>query len=254
MSKSLGNGVDLGEQLDKFGVDAVRLTMIFASPPEDDVDWADVSPGGSAEVPGPRLARGPGSGQRTRRGCVHRRQGPAPRHPQDGRTRPPRCSRAASSTSSSPRPWSWSTRPARPSTPAPARPTRPSARPPRPPRSSSRSSPRTRPRTCGQRWATSPPSPTPAGPPYDEALLVEDSVTAVVQIKGKVRARLEVPVDITAEDARGTGPGQRASHPLPGRCGDPQGDRACAETGQHRPGLAGTRPPVHAGGRPMPRP
>jgi leucyl-tRNA synthetase len=49
MSKSLGNGVDLGEQLDKFGVDAVRLTMVFASPPEDDVDWADVSPSGSAK-------------------------------------------------------------------------------------------------------------------------------------------------------------------------------------------------------------
>jgi leucyl-tRNA synthetase len=47
MSKSLGNGVDLGEQLDRFGVDAVRLTMVFASPPEDDVDWADVSPQGS---------------------------------------------------------------------------------------------------------------------------------------------------------------------------------------------------------------
>lgn len=47
MSKSLGNGVDLGEQLDKFGVDAVRTTMVFASPPEDDVDWADVSPGGA---------------------------------------------------------------------------------------------------------------------------------------------------------------------------------------------------------------
>ena len=47
MSKSLGNGVDLGEQLDLYGVDAVRLTMVFASPPEDDVDWADVSPGAS---------------------------------------------------------------------------------------------------------------------------------------------------------------------------------------------------------------
>ena len=47
MSKSLGNGVNLGEQLDQFGVDAVRTTMIFASPPEDDVDWADVSPAGS---------------------------------------------------------------------------------------------------------------------------------------------------------------------------------------------------------------
>ena len=43
MSKSLGNGVDLGEQIDAYGVDAVRLTMLFAGPPEDDVDWADVS-------------------------------------------------------------------------------------------------------------------------------------------------------------------------------------------------------------------
>jgi leucyl-tRNA synthetase len=44
MSKSLGNGVDLGEQLEKFGVDAVRLTMVFAGPPEEDIDWADMNP------------------------------------------------------------------------------------------------------------------------------------------------------------------------------------------------------------------
>jgi leucyl-tRNA synthetase len=47
MSKSLGNGVDLGEQIAEYGVDAVRLTMVFAGPPEDDIDWADMSPGGS---------------------------------------------------------------------------------------------------------------------------------------------------------------------------------------------------------------
>ncbi|MGI8699670.1 MAG: leucine--tRNA ligase [Nocardioidaceae bacterium] len=47
MSKSLGNGVDLGEQLETYGVDAVRLTMVFAGPPEDDIDWADMSPAGS---------------------------------------------------------------------------------------------------------------------------------------------------------------------------------------------------------------
>ncbi|MCI9887425.1 leucine--tRNA ligase [Micrococcales bacterium 31B] len=47
MSKSRGNLVRLSEQLDQFGVDAVRLTMSFAGPPEDDVDWADVSPSGS---------------------------------------------------------------------------------------------------------------------------------------------------------------------------------------------------------------
>ena len=47
MSKSLGNGVSLGDQLAEFGVDAVRLTLVFAGPPEDDIDWADMSPGGS---------------------------------------------------------------------------------------------------------------------------------------------------------------------------------------------------------------
>ena len=44
MSKSLGNGVDLGKQIDEFGVDAVRTTVIFAGPPDEDIDWADVSP------------------------------------------------------------------------------------------------------------------------------------------------------------------------------------------------------------------
>jgi leucyl-tRNA synthetase len=47
MSKSLGNGVSLGEQLSAYGVDAVRLTLVFAGPPEDDIDWADMSPAGS---------------------------------------------------------------------------------------------------------------------------------------------------------------------------------------------------------------
>jgi leucyl-tRNA synthetase len=44
MSKSLGNGVDLGAQIDQFGVDAIRTTVVFAGPPEEDIDWADVSP------------------------------------------------------------------------------------------------------------------------------------------------------------------------------------------------------------------
>ena len=47
MSKSKGNIVFFGEELDKFGVDAVRLTMAFAGPPEDDIDWQDVSVTGS---------------------------------------------------------------------------------------------------------------------------------------------------------------------------------------------------------------
>ncbi len=47
MSKSKGNVVYFSEELDAFGVDAVRLTMAFAGPPEDDIDWRDVSPVGS---------------------------------------------------------------------------------------------------------------------------------------------------------------------------------------------------------------
>ncbi|MCA4131382.1 leucine--tRNA ligase [Arthrobacter sp. M4] len=82
MSKSLGNGVDLGEQLDKFGVDAVRLTMVFASPPEDDIDWADVSPAASAKFLarawrlGQDVSSAPGTdpsdGDRSLRSVTHR--------------------------------------------------------------------------------------------------------------------------------------------------------------------------------------
>ena len=49
MSKSRGNLVRLSDQLGEHGVDAVRLTMAFAGPPEDDIDWADVSPSGAAK-------------------------------------------------------------------------------------------------------------------------------------------------------------------------------------------------------------
>ncbi|MFN4847804.1 MAG: leucine--tRNA ligase [Rhodoluna sp.] len=49
MSKSRGNLVALGDQLAEHGADAVRLTMAFAGPPEDDIDWADVSPSGSGK-------------------------------------------------------------------------------------------------------------------------------------------------------------------------------------------------------------
>lgn len=47
MSKSKGNVVYFSDELDAYGVDAVRLSMAFAGPPEDDIDWRDVSPVGS---------------------------------------------------------------------------------------------------------------------------------------------------------------------------------------------------------------
>ena len=82
MSKSRGNLVRLSEQLDEFGVDAVRLTMSFAGPPEDDIDWADVSPAASAKFLARawRLARDvtsapgvdPASGDQALRAVTHR--------------------------------------------------------------------------------------------------------------------------------------------------------------------------------------
>jgi leucyl-tRNA synthetase len=49
MSKSKGNLVEFASELSAYGADALRLTMAFAGPPEDDIDWADVSPTGSSK-------------------------------------------------------------------------------------------------------------------------------------------------------------------------------------------------------------
>ena len=49
MSKSKGNFIKLSDELAEHGVDAVRTTMLFASPPEEDVDWATVSVAGSGK-------------------------------------------------------------------------------------------------------------------------------------------------------------------------------------------------------------
>ncbi|WP_127793287.1 leucine--tRNA ligase [Agromyces sp. LHK192] len=49
MSKSKGNLVEFATELDAHGTDALRVTLAFAGPPEDDIDWADLSPVGSAK-------------------------------------------------------------------------------------------------------------------------------------------------------------------------------------------------------------
>jgi leucyl-tRNA synthetase len=48
MSKSRGNLVEPAAIIDEHGADVARLTILFAGPFEDDVDWADVSPEGMA--------------------------------------------------------------------------------------------------------------------------------------------------------------------------------------------------------------
>ncbi len=71
-------------------------------------------------------------------------------------------------------------------------------------------------------------------PTVDEALLVEDSVTAVVQVQGKLRARLEVSPDVVRVRPGGGRDGRPRRAARAGRQDRPQGDRPRAEAGQHR--------------------
>ena len=196
MSKSLGNGVNLGEQLDKFGVDAVRTTMIFASPPEDDVDWADVSPAGSQKF----LARAWRVAQDvTSEPGVDAASGDANLHKLVARTvhdvkqllDTGKFNVVVAKTME----LVNATRKAIDSGPGGANP-------------AVREAAETiaillslyAPYTAEDMWHVlghDNPVLTAGFPQVDESLLVDDTVTAIVQIKGKVKARLEVSKDIS---------------------------------------------------------
>jgi leucyl-tRNA synthetase len=49
MSKSRGNIVEPMPLVERWGADAIRVTMLFANKPEDDIDWATVSPEGASD-------------------------------------------------------------------------------------------------------------------------------------------------------------------------------------------------------------
>ncbi|PJJ43886.1 leucyl-tRNA synthetase [Glutamicibacter mysorens] len=201
MSKSLGNGVDLGEQLDKFGVDAVRLTMVFASPPEDDVDWADVSPSGSqkflarawriaqdvASEPGVDYA----TGDKALRQVTHRTVNEAAQLLDSGKFNVviAKAMELVNATRKTIDSGAGAADPAvREAATVLAQLLSMFA-----------------PYTAEDMWEAlgyAPSVVTSAWPQVDESLLVDDTITAVVQIKGKVRARLEVPVDITEDELR----------------------------------------------------
>nr|WP_104161442.1 leucine--tRNA ligase [Arthrobacter sp. ZGTC212] len=201
MSKSLGNGVDLGQQLDKYGVDAVRLTMIFASPPEDDVDWADVSPSGSAKFLARawRLGQGvtsePGvdfaKGDKKLRALTHRTVADAAELLENNKFNVV-VARTMELVNATRKAIDSGVGGADPAV---------------------REAAETvaiilslfAPYTAEDLWALlgRPASVANAGwPAVDETLLVQDTVTAVVQVQGKVRDRLEVPADISEEDLR----------------------------------------------------
>ncbi|MFY0406207.1 leucine--tRNA ligase [Solicola sp. PLA-1-18] len=195
MSKSLGNGVDLGQQIDEFGVDAVRLTIVFAGPPEDDIDWADVSPAGSlrflqrawrlSQDVASEVGADPSSGDVALRRVTHRTV-----HDAVGLLDSHRfnvvvarvmelvnATRKAIDTG------------AGPSDPA------------------VREATETvavllslfAPFVAEEMWAALGQEPSVsqvAWPQVDDTLLVDDTVTCVVQVKGKVRAKLEVAPDV----------------------------------------------------------
>ncbi|MBJ7530353.1 MAG: class I tRNA ligase family protein, partial [Nocardioides sp.] len=198
MSKSLGNGVNLGEQLDAFGVDAVRLTLVFASPPEDNIDWADVSPSGSQKflqrawrlsgdvtsAPG----TDPAGGDATLRSQTHRTIRDAAELVEGHRFNV-MVARVMELVNATRKAVDTGCGPADPAV---------------------REAVETvaqllslvTPYVAEEMWERLGHEPTVAQvawPEVDPALLVEQSVTAVVQVQGKVKARLEVDPGIDGE-------------------------------------------------------
>ncbi|WP_022872865.1 leucine--tRNA ligase [Nesterenkonia alba] len=199
MSKSLGNGVDLGEQLDKYGVDAVRLTMVFASPPEDDVDWADVSPSGSAKFLSRawRLAQDvtsapgadPTAGAQPLRAVTHRTIADAEALLEDRKYNVV-VARLMELVNAARKEIDSGAGPADPAVREAAETT-------------AQLLSLVAPYTAEDMWALLGHEPSVANstwPQVEQSLLVEDTVTAVVQVKGKLRDKLEVPADISAEE------------------------------------------------------
>ena len=199
MSKSKGNGVSLGDQLREFGVDAVRLTLVFAGPPEDDIDWADMSPAGSLRFL-QRAWRLSGdvtsspdadaaTGDATLRAVTHRTVREA-----EGLVEGYRFNVMVARVME----LVNATRKAIDSGPGADDPAVREAA-----EAVAVLLSLVAPYTSEEMWERlgHEPSVANAGwPAVDEALLVEDSVTCVVQVRGKVRARLEVSPDVSEGD------------------------------------------------------
>jgi leucyl-tRNA synthetase len=199
MSKSLGNGVNLGDMIDEFGVDAVRLTMVFAGPPEDDIDWADMSPGGalkflqrawrlSGDVTS-EVGVSPGGGDVALRKATHKTLHDAEQLIDSHRfnVMVARTMELVNAT--------------RKAIDSGCGPQDPAVREAAEAVAILLSL--VAPYTAEEMWSRLGHQPTVARtgwPEVDAALLVEDSVTAIVQIQGKVRARLEVSPDISDAD------------------------------------------------------
>ena len=204
MSKSKNNGVDPQAMIDAYGADTCRLFMMFASPPDMSLEWSDSGVEGasrflrrvwrlahahvSAGLPGaldvaalndeqkaaPRDSSGDQAGQ-------HRCR-PAPqvqhRH-RSGHDADERAGEGADRRGTGPRPAAG-----RPGNRRPAAGT-------------------DHPHICHELWQQlgKPGAIIDAQwPKVDEAALVQDSLTLVVQVNGKLRGQIEVPASASREE------------------------------------------------------
>jgi len=202
MSKSLGNGVDLGAQLAAHGVDAIRLTMIFASPPEDDIDWADMNPDAlvkflgrvarvAAEVAAAGTAGDVASGDIELRKVTHKTIDDVTRLVESTRLNVAVArlmelvSAARRAIDSGPGAGDQAVREAAESLAIML----------------SLFAPYTA-EECWEMLGHQPSVGRASWPAADAALLVQDTVTCVVQVDGKVRDRLEVAAAVTEDELR----------------------------------------------------
>ena len=199
MSKSRGNLVRLSDELAEHGVDAVRLSMVFAGPPEDDIDWADVSPASSRKF----LARAwrlaedvtsapgadPTTGDGGLRAVIHRLIDEARASVEDYRFNVA-VAKVMEMVNATRKAIDSGAGPADPAVREAAE-------------AVAILLSLVAPYTAEDMWATlgHAPSVARAGwPEVDPALLVRETVTCVVQVDGKVKARLAVAPDIAADE------------------------------------------------------
>jgi len=201
MSKSRGNLVRLSDELAVHGVDAIRLTMVFAGPPEDDIDWADVSPGGARKF----LARAwrlagdvtsepgtnPATGDVALRRVTHRTVHDAAVAVESYRFNVA-IARAMELVNAARKAVDSGSGPADPAVREAVE-------------AVAIILSLVAPYTSEEMWARLGHQPCVAlagWPVVDPALLVQESVTCVVQVSGKVRGRIEVAPDIAEADLR----------------------------------------------------
>jgi leucyl-tRNA synthetase len=203
MSKSKGNLVNLQEELARYGPDAVRVTMLFAGPPEDDIDWADVSPTGAVkwlarvwrvagDVGAAAIGSDPTTGDPEVRAAVHKLIADATEQSATKRFNVA-IARLMELTSLLRKAIDGGAL----SSDAGAAAVREGAE------ALARMLSVFAPFTAEEAWSLLGREASVVfaeWPPHDEALLVEAVVTCVVQVAGKVRDRLSVPVEIGEDE------------------------------------------------------